>query len=880
MRYAVVAVGFFGLFHRICSGAVLPDGEGSHGQRWRWGLSSERLVFRYLSVPVVTLTPPDGFFFVDETKSGNLLNVRLAGTEGYGTWTIGWTDKRLNVYARHVFNSPILGATSWLWIGLPANLFQGALSLPTVSHWQGETCFGRIRLFVEGLSAQCRWRKLGSWLFSELFFPSGIREVTGHFSLELPERWLEVATASGPAIIRSLDIAVGDPWGRPLVPAPKWIRTDGDPFRLGREVSIYYLGDGFQKIGENLAQYLTAQWGRDVRILYGVKHPSDRGIMIGPKDHPRVSAAYPSLADAAGRLPPQGFYLQSDPNGIYLLASDPKGASYGVRCLEQLFSVTNEGGLIVPGVKIRDWPDLTFRGIHIVVDDYSPHLHGRLLTRVLYRLRYNAVVVQVDHLEWKSQPDLKMPWSLPQAEAVGLFRLAENLGFEVIPLLPTLSHCEYLFGSNRNQVPRVNRQIAEEPTSSYLYCPSRDQTYQVVFSLLSELLSIWSFRRVHIGHDEVTRFGTFGTCRLCRQTAPRILFANDVIRLYQFWKEKGKEVMMWGDMLLLPEEAPDSAHGGPPENVYLARALIPKDITIFDWHYQPAQQYPSLFVFKRVGFPVIGSSWRNRLNILGLSRACRDSGALGMCQTTWTGFGSNRSALSDHPDQMAAYVAAGQAMWDSSFRIASSSPSHWDLFDKMLSWPTRPALSGSVLDLTDCATLTLRALLRLPSLRLPERLMWDGTILWMPTDPLGNTTALVTGGHWIPNAPRHVAIPVGQPAGEIAIIHGCAFPVSPGTLVARYRFLSPSARLSRNLIYGVNIRALSDPGPLTDPAAKTVWSAATQRGTLSLYGCRVSLKQPVFVNAIELTSLNDEASPFIVTATVAYSATGDRNSQL
>ncbi|MCS7223667.1 MAG: beta-N-acetylhexosaminidase [Armatimonadetes bacterium] len=837
---------------------------------WQWQSSSQAVHFSYNGAPILSLTAPASFFIGETRSEGRLLQLRLVGDDGGGSWTVALTDNRLSAYARHELAGWAAGSISWLWAALPVNLFQGSRSVPTASFWQGETCFGRVRISVEGLSASVRWRKTGNWFTCELSFLPGSSQLAAQLSLELPSSWLKVEERTGSSLVQSLDIVQGDPWGAVLVPSPKQIVRGRQPFRLGREVLIRYTGgDAYQKVARRLAQILRDHWDRRPQVAEGLGPDSERAILIVPEDHRDWVR---SRFDALGRdrpVPRQGYLLHSDSDGVVILASDPEGARNGVRCLEQLIALTDEGGLEITPVNIRDYPELAFRGVHFVVDDHSPQLHHRLIRRVFSRLRFNAVIVQLDHLEWKSRPEIRMPWSLPQSEALALFQDAEEEGMEVIPLLPTLSHCEYLFGSLGGQPPRVNGDIAESPSSSYLYCPSYEKTYEIVFTLLSELLSLGSFRTVHLGHDEVTRDRTFGTCPRCSGIPRHQLFAYDILRLYDFLRQRGKRMMIWGDMLLRPEEASDAAHGGPPDNLWRARDIIPKDIIIVDWHYQPAPRYPSLWVFTQEGFPVIAASWRNPLNILGLARASKVSDVLGMCQTTWTGFGGNRTAPAQHPDQLSAYVTAGEAMWDPFAKRARDRwASDWTLFDRLLSWPAIPTKSGAILTVADAANFRLKLLPKVPFLSAPHRLVWKGTVVWLPHDSSGDLVAAVTGGRWIPGAPRRFSFPTSQPVEEILLVHGCAFPVASGTLVGQYQFLSPGCQSSLDLLYGHNIFALTDPRKLSDPQSDILWTAATGKGPVGLVATRVTLKNPVPLTGIELIARDEEASPFLLSATL------------
>jgi hypothetical protein len=183
--------------------------------------------------------------------------------------------------------------------------------------------------------------------------------------------------------------------------------------------------------------------------------------------------------------------------------------------------------------------------------------------------------------------------------------VAGNRPSERVGNHPAVADAEPLrvsFRGARGREAESQRRHRRRPESAYLYCPNLEKTYRLVFELLDEVLTLFQPRWVHIGHDEVTNQGGSVNACVVKGRPPHQLFAADVRRLYEFLKGRGVGTMMWGDMLLRPDEAFDAAHGGEPFNFWLARRLLPNDIVIVDWHYQPAPAYPSVAVLRREGF--------------------------------------------------------------------------------------------------------------------------------------------------------------------------------------------------------------------------------------------------------------------------------------
>jgi hexosaminidase len=69
----------------------------------------------------------------------------------------------------------------------------------------------------------------------------------------------------------------------------------------------------------------------------------------------------------------------------------------------------------------------------------------------------------------------------------------------------------------------------------------------MLFDVLDEVIEVFNPKVVHIGHDELR---TYGVCEKCRQKNPARIFADDVIKIYNYLKDRGIRTMMWGDKLL------------------------------------------------------------------------------------------------------------------------------------------------------------------------------------------------------------------------------------------------------------------------------------------------------------------------------------------
>ncbi len=838
---------------------------------WHWGgwqvnVVGDQVIIRRHRAPVMLLHPPNGFSFRHGRWQAAVAVLEFHSERGSGQWVFGATPNGLNIIAQHALSTPT--NISWQWVTLNPNLLQGASTFPTGENWVGRTVFGPVSLSIGSLGARTRWQRTEQGWRAELSYPTITSALNAQLELRVPPRWLAAEPISGDPSVHLLDLVQGEYWDLPLVPRPQWLRWGDAPFRFGREVMVLLADETFRGAAEHLRAYLQTHWLRRVTIRpWSPPLPLERAVVFASQQSPlreRVERMEPSLK---GELPPEGYLLVASPEGVWILAKDREGAFWAVQTLKQLLRLTADGALIVPGMFIRDFPDFPFRGVHVVLDDHSPELHGRLIEQVWTPLKFNKLVMQVNHLKWDRHPELWQPWSLPKGAAKGLQQKAEAHFMEVIPLLPTLSHCDYLFGSQAGRPPRVNADIAEDPENSHNYCPNLERTYQLVFDLLEEVLTLFNPRWVHIGHDEVTIRGRFGSCIRCQGMPLHRLFAADVQRLYEFLKGRGVGVMMWGDMLLRPEEASDAAHGGEPHNFWLARTLLPRDIVIVDWHYQPAPRYPSVAVLRNEGFSVIGATWFNPQNIVGFARAAKEAGATGMLQTTWTGFGNNRNALRDFPDQFAAHVLAAERFWNTS--APPSRYSAWGVFETLWRGLLVAPMRGFVVDLSPIANLSLAKLLDVDPTHLTgSRRWWNRRLFWLAADEQERLKAIALNSVWLAGAPEEVVLPLDESAAKLTFVHATGFLAPEDALVGGYELvLGNGEKLVVPLHYGQQTRALTDNRPLRDRRASFAWHWTTPRGRVNLVAFSVSLPQEQRVERIRFYAAHEEATPLLVAMT-------------
>lgn len=197
-----------------------------------------------------------------------------------------------------------------------------------------------------------------------------------------------------------------------------------------------------------------------------------------------------------------------------------------------------------------------------------------------------------------------------------LLEYLKSLHFEVIPELPTLSHCDYLLAAYP--------QFAERKDDLYpdTYCPSEKKVYGVLFDLIDEIVEVFKPKRFNIGHDE---FYSFGLCEKCRKKTAEEIYSSDIIKLHDYLASKGIKTMMWSDKLINCIDKQNNAWGGAYREVrhpktgkivqkvpatYKAIDMIPTDIELLHWYWSMDENTEN--DFQNRGFKTILANFEPR----------------------------------------------------------------------------------------------------------------------------------------------------------------------------------------------------------------------------------------------------------------------------
>lgn len=236
-----------------------------------------------------------------------------------------------------------------------------------------------------------------------------------------------------------------------------------------------------------------------------------------------------------------------------------------------------------------------------------------------------------------------------------LFNLYKSEGIEAAPMIESFGHAEFMFQNGGNL------DLAVNPNKPYTLDPRKPGTSVLLHRLWGEAIDLLHPSAIHFGSDEVSMVG----------------FPNDGPLLTSLWKlqmpiyadissSHKVKMMLWGDEMLGPGQAPDACNAPTVEAAAERRAALPKGTIVTDWHYKADPKFTdfltSLDLFKQEGMTPIASTWYEPDNIAGFTAAAVQAGC-GTLQTTWSGYYSSEQNVLDEFDQFAAFVLSAEYAW-------------------------------------------------------------------------------------------------------------------------------------------------------------------------------------------------------------------------
>ena len=335
----------------------------------------------------------------------------------------------------------------------------------------------------------------------------------------------------------------------------------------------------------------------------------------------------------------ESYTLDISNNGIAITASSTVGAFYGIQTLRQILE--NE---TVYACHIEDAPDFGFRGFyHDVTRGRIPTLDTlkELVDHMAY-MKLNSLQLYVEHsFAFREFADsVERTGCLTAEEIRELDDYCYENFIELIPSMSCFGHLYVLLEKPQYK----HLQVAKDYENTHIYWyermahhtidPLHPDSFPLIKSMIDQFIPLFRSDKFNICCDE-----TFDLKNgKHKDTDTGELYVTFTNKLIDYVKSHGKQVMMWGDVLLEhPERVRD----------------IPEDVLLLNWHYgadaENAEQKVKLLQGQKRTQIVCPATWAwnhfNELlcasipNITIMTDLARKYGAIGVLNTNWGDYG-------------------------------------------------------------------------------------------------------------------------------------------------------------------------------------------------------------------------------------------------
>lgn len=234
----------------------------------------------------------------------------------------------------------------------------------------------------------------------------------------------------------------------------------------------------------------------------------------------------------------------------------------------------------------------------------------------------NTLILRVDYnYKYASHPELSDANGLSREDVGRLVAACKKNRIKIIPQINLLGHQSW--DKNVGKLLQTYPEFDETPWVKFpdkyqwpnedrlyckSYCPLHPGVHDVVFALMDELCDAFEADAFHAGMDEVFYIGE-DKCPRCGGKDKSELFAGEVKKIRDHLALKNRKLWIWGDRLLDGKTTGLGEWEASENDTFRAIDMIPRDVTICDWHYNKPE--PTAVYFAIKGFPVVTCPWNN-----------------------------------------------------------------------------------------------------------------------------------------------------------------------------------------------------------------------------------------------------------------------------
>lgn len=353
-----------------------------------------------------------------------------------------------------------------------------------------------------------------------------------------------------------------------IVPKPNIMEVEkGQGFKLDRRTIIVIDNDENRFNAEYLQSHLRKQFDKDRFEIRSVRRHSNN-ILV-------------KLTDTIDNA--ESYNLIVDKDNITIIAGTTAGIFYGIQTLIQMLPSETFRAVKIPKMYICDAPRFAYRGMHLDVSrtfqstDYIYKFIDALAYYKINNFHWHLTDDQGWRVEIKKYPKLTElgAWRGPhevlkpayasgmernggyytQEEIKSIVKYASDRNINIIPEIDLPGHSKAVAVTYPEILCETHsKHYSVQWESNNVWCVGREENYEMLEDIISEMVELFPSRIFHIGGDEVN-MDSWSECPICSQiNEPQNYFVR---RLEKILAKYGKTMGGWDEIMddgeLMPE---------------------------------------------------------------------------------------------------------------------------------------------------------------------------------------------------------------------------------------------------------------------------------------------------------------------------------------
>ncbi len=332
------------------------------------------------------------------------------------------------------------------------------------------------------------------------------------------------------------------------------------------------------EIAEPEFQFTTAGDQQKGKIVFGI---------LG-KDE-QIAGAVESMDLETHPKTEEGYVLQVTPKEVVLAGNSGAGIFYAAQTFLQLVRNGEHDTLMVPAVRIVDWPESGFRGVMI---DSSQGTQPNVETvkrfiRTFGELKINRYYLySEDTIEYPNQPLVGEPGGrYTPKDLQEIVQVGKENYVEVVPCVQFHGHLHNVLRMEKYS------DLAEIPHGGEL-SPGQDGVDEFIEDCVKYLAKTFPAKHIHVGGDETYELGTGRSRERFPDQPPGEIYLDHAHHVHKIVRSFGRIPEVWGDILLNHPETIDR---------------IAKDTRMMTWSYFERKDDfgPLVEPFAKAGLPFV-----------------------------------------------------------------------------------------------------------------------------------------------------------------------------------------------------------------------------------------------------------------------------------